>query len=89
VAFDLLALGGDDQRRRTYSTRRQLLERLAASWAPPLQLCPSTTSRDEALKWAEDYRAAGVEGLVIKRLHRDTPPAGATGSRSRTASHGR
>jgi ATP-dependent DNA ligase len=66
VAFDLLALGGDDQRRRTYSTRRQLLERLAASWAPPLQLCPSTTSRDEALKWAEDYRAAGIEGLVIK-----------------------
>ena len=66
VAFDLLALGGDDQRRRTYSTRRQLLERLAANWAPPLQLCPSTTSRDEALKWAEDYRAAGIEGLVIK-----------------------
>jgi ATP-dependent DNA ligase len=66
VAFDVLAAKGEDLRRFTFSARRQRLERLAASWAPPLQLCPSTADREQALAWAEDYRAAGIEGLVVK-----------------------
>jgi ATP-dependent DNA ligase len=66
VAFDLLALDGDDLRRHPYTARRQQLERLADRWAPPMQLCPSTPSRHVALTWADDYRAAGIEGLVIK-----------------------
>lgn len=66
VAFDVLAAGDVDLRGHTYTARRQRLERLAANWAPPLQLCPSTANRDEALAWAEDYRAAGIEGLVVK-----------------------
>jgi ATP dependent DNA ligase domain len=66
VAFDVLALDGHDQRNDTYRARRARLEQLAARWAPPLQLCPSTANRDEALTWASDYRAAGIEGLVIK-----------------------
>jgi ATP-dependent DNA ligase len=66
VAFDVLALDGDDQRNDTYRARRARLEQLAARWAPPLQLCPSTANRDEALTWASDYRATGIEGLVIK-----------------------
>jgi ATP-dependent DNA ligase len=34
VAFDLLAAGGVDLRTQRWSTRRDRLERLAASWAP-------------------------------------------------------
>jgi ATP-dependent DNA ligase len=36
VAFDLLALDGEDQRRLAYRARRAQLERLAVSWAHPL-----------------------------------------------------
>ena len=66
VAFDVLALDGADQRSLPYRQRRELLERLATDWAPPLQLCPSTSDRAEAMRWYEDYRPAGIEGLVIK-----------------------
>jgi ATP-dependent DNA ligase len=69
VAFDVLAVRGEDHRRLPYATRRARLERLAASWVPPLQLCPSTADRVEALRWYEDYRAAGIEGLVVKSAH--------------------
>jgi hypothetical protein len=66
VAFDLLALGAQDQRGLTYAARRRRLEQLAASWGPPLEICPSTADRAEAMAWYEDYRPAGIEGLVIK-----------------------
>jgi hypothetical protein len=56
VAFDVLAQGGEDHRRLPYTTRRARLERLAASWVPPLQLCPSTADRVEALRLYEDCR---------------------------------
>jgi ATP dependent DNA ligase domain len=65
----VLAVRGEDHRRLPYITRRARLERLAAAWAPPLQLCPSTADRAEALPWYEDYRAAGIEGLVVKSAH--------------------
>jgi ATP-dependent DNA ligase len=66
VAFDLLAAGGTDLRGRRFTRRRADLEALAAAWAPPLQLSPSTADRDEALRWFTDFRPAGVEGLVAK-----------------------
>jgi ATP-dependent DNA ligase len=66
VAFDLLAVGGVDQRARRLRERRAELEALASRWAPPLQLCPITADPDEALRWSREYRAAGVEGLVVK-----------------------
>jgi ATP-dependent DNA ligase len=66
VAFDVLALGAQDQRGLTYAARRRRLEQLAAGWGPPLEICPSTADRDEAMSWYEDYRPAGIEGLVIK-----------------------
>lgn len=50
VAFDLLAA----------------LEQAAQRWAPPLQLTPSTTDVEEARRWFEDFRPAGIEGLVAK-----------------------
>ncbi len=66
VAFDLLAAGGTDQRRRPWRARRAALEELAQRWAPPLQLSPVTADPDEARGWAEDLRPLGVEGLVAK-----------------------
>jgi ATP-dependent DNA ligase len=66
VAFDLLAAGGTDLRGQRLSRRRAELERLAARWAPPMQLTPATPDRDEARRWFDDFRPAGVEGLVVK-----------------------
>jgi ATP-dependent DNA ligase len=66
VAFDLLAAGGRDLRAQRLRQRRQQLEALAADWAPPLQLSPSTADPDEARQWFADFRPVGVEGLVAK-----------------------
>lgn len=66
VAFDLLAAGGTDLRGWKLTRRRAALEDLAAHWAPPMQLTPVTTDPAEARAWFDDYRPAGVEGLVAK-----------------------
>lgn len=66
MAFDLLALDGSDLRSRPLRTRRRTLERLGADWAPPLQLSPVTTVESVAREWFTAYRAAGIEGLVVK-----------------------
>jgi ATP-dependent DNA ligase len=73
VAFDVLAVDGQDQRGLSYAIRRARLERLAADWAPPLEICPSTADRDEAMGWSTDYRPAGIEGLVIKSANARYP----------------
>lgn len=66
AAFDVLASAGEDVRRLPFDGRRELLERLAASWRPPLNLSPVTADRDVAAEWFETYSVAGIEGLVVK-----------------------
>jgi len=66
VAFDLLAAAGTDLRGERLSRRRSDLEALAARWAPPMQISPSTADPAEARRWFDDFRTAGVEGLVAK-----------------------
>ena len=66
VAFDVLAAGGQDLRGERWRDRRAVLEDLAARWAPPLQVSPVTADLAEAQQWFEDYRPAGIEGLVAK-----------------------
>ncbi|MGY1916962.1 ATP-dependent DNA ligase [Blastococcus sp. SYSU DS0973] len=66
VAFDLLAAGGEDLRGRTLTRRRAALEQLAGRWAPPLQLSLITADPAQARQWFDDFRPAGVEGLVVK-----------------------
>lgn len=66
VAFDVLAVGGEDLRSLRLRERRRVLEDLAARWAPPFQLSPVTADRQEAAGWFTSYRVAGVEGLVVK-----------------------
>jgi len=66
VAFDLLQHDATDVRRLPYQVRRSLLTRLVGDVTPPWALCPSTAQVAEAAEWFDDYRAAGVEGLVVK-----------------------
>jgi ATP-dependent DNA ligase len=67
VAFDLLAVAGHDIRPLAWSRRRELLEELARTWVPPLNLSPVTTDRELALQWFRDLPSTGVEGLILKR----------------------
>lgn len=68
LAFDVLAAGDVERRTEPLRDRRAVLEALAGSWRPPLQLTPQTGDRAEALRWLEEYAATdvGVEGLVAK-----------------------
>lgn len=67
MVFDVLAAGGVDIRSMPWVRRRQRLEALAKDWSGPLQVCPVTFDRDEALEWFEVLGAAtGIDGLVVK-----------------------
>lgn len=66
VAFDVLAMHGDDMRAHPWLRRRALLEELGADLTPPLQVTPVTFDPIEAEQWARDLRSQGFEGLVIK-----------------------
>ncbi|AXH37518.1 ATP-dependent DNA ligase (plasmid) [Humibacter sp. BT305] len=66
VAFDLLAVDGQDARSLPLRDRRALLEQLAQDWVPPLNLSPATADYDEAVAWFEQLHTAGIEGLVVK-----------------------
>lgn len=68
LAFDVLTAGDIDVRVKPLRDRRAVLEQLAGSWRPPLQLTPQTADPAEAQRWLEDYTAVdvGVEGLVAK-----------------------
>ncbi|WIE81093.1 ATP-dependent DNA ligase [Curtobacterium sp. MCSS17_016] len=75
VVFDVLTVAGHDTTRQPLRARRQLLEALAETWAPPLELSPQTTDRALAEEWFRTMPAAGIEGVMAKRL--DEPyPAG-------------
>ena len=67
VVFDVLARPGDDLRLRPLRERIAYLEQVVAEAGPPVQQVDATTSRGEALRWYEELRSAGVEGLVLKR----------------------
>lgn len=68
VGFDLLADRGEDLRGAPFAQRRGRLEALVADLSPPWRLTPSTTDRDEATRWFDEYAAAGCDGIVAKRL---------------------
>jgi ATP-dependent DNA ligase len=77
VAFDLLRLAGTDTTRWPYERRRAALERLFADHrlTAPWALCPSTTDPATVHEWLTDWTAAGVEGVVYKRLSGAYEPA--------------
>lgn len=66
LVFDVLAVEGRDVRQRPWQERRALLETMADSWSPPIQLTPVTYDVAVAREWFDDWRTVGVEGLVVK-----------------------
>ncbi|MEU0287456.1 ATP-dependent DNA ligase [Streptomyces sp. NPDC006147] len=70
VAFDLLRLEGVDTTRWPYVERRAALEGLFAGrgLTAPWALCPSTTEQATVDEWLNSWTAAGVEGVVFKRV---------------------
>ena len=66
IAFDLLALAGDDLTGERFADRRAALERALAGAAQPVHVTPIT--RDEALArdWFERFEGAGLDGLIAK-----------------------
>lgn len=68
VAFDLVALDGEDLRGRPFSTRRELLAGLIPGLGGEWNLTPSTTDREQAARWFVEFEAAGCDGIVAKAL---------------------
>lgn len=68
VAYDLLELGGQDQRALPQDQRRARLDEVVAA-CPALRLSPLVQAADWAALAAlrEQSRALGVEGLMLKR----------------------
>lgn len=66
VAFDVLAVAGQDARGLPFRDRRALLEELARAWVPPLNVSPVTRDRAVAETCFKEMPATGVEGIVVK-----------------------
>jgi ATP-dependent DNA ligase len=85
VVFDLLARNGVDLRARAYTKRRRALEMLLGRHLPNrLALMPMTTDVAAAQLWMVDHCAAGIEGVVAKRLIQVYRPGGRTWRKVRT-----
>lgn len=68
VAFDLLAIDGEDLRPAPYRERRERLEGLADGLDRPWHLTPATRDREVAQQWFTAFDSAGCDGIVAKQL---------------------
>jgi bifunctional non-homologous end joining protein LigD len=68
VAFDLLALSGEDLRQRPFSERRALLTKLIPSLEHPWNLTPSTDDPEVGKRWFDEFEPAGCDGIIAKQL---------------------
>jgi ATP-dependent DNA ligase len=66
IAFDILALDGDDFSTLGYRERRQRLETALAKVRPPVYLTPVTTDPAVGQQWFETFEGAGLDGVVAK-----------------------
>jgi ATP-dependent DNA ligase len=66
VAFDVLAMKGEDLRSMAQEQRRSVLEKLMSGMRPPLHLTPMTRDRALALDWLQRFEGAGLDGVVAK-----------------------
>lgn len=66
--FDLLADAGEDLRAQPYLTRRARLSEVLDGCRLPLLMVPHTRDRGAAAAWLTDHAAAGIEGVVAKRV---------------------
>ncbi|HEX6331780.1 MAG TPA: ATP-dependent DNA ligase [Actinomycetota bacterium] len=68
VAFDLLALDGDDYRGRPFADRRAALERALKKATSPVHVTPATTDPKVAGEWFRRFEGAGLDGVIAKPL---------------------
>jgi len=66
VAFDAIAVDGQDLRDLAQSERRVRLERLLAHTTPPIHLTPMTRDRAQASEWLSRFEGAGLDGVMAK-----------------------
>ncbi|HEY2735479.1 MAG TPA: ATP-dependent DNA ligase [Polyangiales bacterium] len=66
VAFDALALDGDDLRALPQVARRERLERALADCRPPVHLTPVTRDATLATEWLARFEGAGLDGVIAK-----------------------
>jgi ATP-dependent DNA ligase len=66
VAFDLLAVEGQDLRPAAQHERRARLEKLLAGVDPPIHLTPMTRDRAVAARWLDQFEGAGLDGVIAK-----------------------
>jgi ATP-dependent DNA ligase len=64
VVFDLLLWQGEPVHKKPLEERRAELERLADGF----RLSPTTDKTDEAQEWLNRFEAAGLDGVIAKRL---------------------
>ncbi len=68
VFFDLLCHGERDLRREPFQSRRQELESLLSSAAPPIHLTPATCESSVASDWFRRFEGAGLDGVMAKPI---------------------
>ena len=68
VFFDLLCEGDRDLRREPFERRRQELEAVLASAAPPIHLTPATRELEVASDWFRRFEGAGLDGVMAKPI---------------------
>jgi ATP-dependent DNA ligase len=66
VAFDLLAVDGQDLMAEPQQVRRQRLEQLLEDAGPPVFLTPMTRERETAERWLREFEGAGLDGVIAK-----------------------
>jgi ATP-dependent DNA ligase len=66
VAFDALAVAGEDLRDAAQAGRRARLETLLAAAKPPIHLTPMTHDRTIAVEWLSRFEGAGLDGVIAK-----------------------
>jgi ATP-dependent DNA ligase len=66
VFFDLLCEGDRDWRGEPFEARRQELETLLSSAAPPIHLTPATRDSSVASDWFRRFEGAGLDGVIAK-----------------------
>jgi ATP-dependent DNA ligase len=68
IAFDLLALDGEDLMQRPFSERRVALERALKKARSPVHVTPATKDVAVARRWFDEFEGAGLDGVIAKPL---------------------
>jgi ATP-dependent DNA ligase len=66
VFFDLLCKGEENLCNQPFEQRRQMMESLLSSAAPPIHLTPATCDQNIAEDWFRRFEGAGLDGVMAK-----------------------